>query len=143
MAFPPGNMLQKHKTILVVDDEPSQRKFIRRVLGEAGYNVLEAADYDEALVIHSQYRGNLDVLLTDVSLPGRNGYELVKSLLAVTPGLRAIFTSGLTGSEVCRFYGMATTDMHFLEKPFTPAQLLQRIRNVLENGGPYLTRAAG
>jgi two-component system, cell cycle sensor histidine kinase and response regulator CckA len=136
-------MLQKHKTILLIDDETSQRTFMRRVLEDAGYNVLEGADYDEALVVHSQHKGKIDVLLTDISLPGRNGYELAKALLAIDPGLNAIFVSGLAGAEACRFHGMATTDVHFLEKPFNAADLLRRVRCVLKAGGPYLTRTAG
>jgi DNA-binding NtrC family response regulator len=135
-------MLQKHKTILLIDDEASQRAFMRRVLEDAGYNVLEGGDYDQALVIHNQHRGKIDVLLTDISLPGRNGYELVKDLIAINPDLNAIFVSGAAGSEVCRFHGMATTDVHFLEKPFKAADLLQRVRRVLEAGGPFLTRTA-
>src|SRR5579863_8330707 len=135
-------MLQKHKTILLVDDERSQRNFMRRVLGDAGYTVLEGADSDEALEIHSQYRGKIDVVLTDISLPGRNGYELVKALLGIDPGINAIFISGQAGAEVCRFHGMATSDVHFLGKPFQAAELLRRVRRVLESGGPFLTRTA-
>jgi DNA-binding NtrC family response regulator len=138
----PHDMLHKHKTVLLVDDEASQRMFMRRVLEDAGYNVLEGADYDQALTIHSQYRGKIDVVLTDVSLPGQHGYALVKTLLAIDPGMNAIFISGLTGAEVCRFHGMATTDVHFLEKPFRAADLLRRVRRVLEVGGPFLTRTA-
>jgi DNA-binding response OmpR family regulator len=136
-------MPRKNKTILLIDDEASQRRFIRRVLEDAGYNVLEGADYDEALVIHNQYQGKIDVVLTDISLPGRNGYELVKALLVADPGIRAIFISGLAGAEVCRFHGMAISDVHFLEKPFNAASLLERVRRVLQAGGPYLTRTAG
>lgn len=136
------HMLKKHKTVLLIDDEPSQRRFMSRVLEDAGYTVLEGADYDEALVIHNQHRRKIDVVLTDISLPGRNGYVLVKALLEIDPGLNAIFISGLAGAEVCRFYGMATTDEHFLEKPFNASDLLQRIRRVLEAGGPFLTRTA-
>lgn len=136
-------MLQKHKTVLVIDDEASQRRFIRRVLEDGGYSVLEGADYDEALVSHNQHRGKVDVLLTDISLPGRNGYELARALLDVSPGLSVIFMSGIAGAEVCRFYGMATTDLHFLEKPFHAAELLRRVGRVLEAGGPFLTRTAG
>jgi DNA-binding response OmpR family regulator len=136
------NMLQKHKTILLIDDEASQRRFMRRVLEDAGYMVLEGADYDEALVIHGQFRGKIDVVLTDISLPGRNGYELVKTLLGIDPGVNAIFVSGPAGAEVCRYHGMATTDVHFLEKPFQAAELLRRVRRVLESGGPFLTRTA-
>lgn len=135
-------MLKKHKTILLIDDEASQRQFMRRVLEDAGYNVLEGADYDEALIIHNQHRGKIDVLLTDISLPGRNGYVLVKDLIEIDPGLNAIFVSGPAGAEACRYHGMATTDVHFLEKPFSASELLQRIRRVLEAGGPFLTRTA-
>jgi len=115
---------------------------MRRVLEDAGYNVLLGADHDEALVIHRQYPGKIDVLITDISLPGRNGYVLARALLDTDPGLNVIFISGLAGAEICRYYGMATTDAHFLEKPFSAADLLRRVRQVLESGGPYLTRAA-
>jgi FixJ family two-component response regulator len=77
------------------------------------------------------------VVLTDVSLPGHNAY---KALLAIQPGLSAIFMSGLAGAEVCRFYGMTTTDLHFLEKPFTRDELVRRVQRVSEYGGPFLTR---
>jgi DNA-binding response OmpR family regulator len=135
-------MLQKHKTILLIDDEASQRRLMSHVLEDAGYNVLEGADYAEALVIHDQYRGKIDVLITDISLPGFNGYQLARALLDLEPGLCVIFISGLAGSELCRYYGMATTDVHFLEKPFNGTGLLRRVRQVLEVGGPYLTRTA-
>jgi DNA-binding response OmpR family regulator len=135
-------MLQKHKAILLIDDEVSQRRFMRRVLDDAGYTVLEGADYDEALTIHRQYRGKIDVVLTDISLPGQNGYALVKALLDIDPVINAIFVSAPTGAEVCRYHGMATTDVHFLEKPFQAADLLRRVRTVLECGGPFLTRTA-
>jgi DNA-binding response OmpR family regulator len=135
-------MLQKHKTILLIDDEASQRRLMSRVLEDAGYNVLEGADYDEALVIYNQYRGKIDVLITDISLPGSNGYQLARALLDMQPGLSVIFISGLAGSELCRYYGMATTDVHFLEKPFNGTGLLRRVRQVLEVGGTYLTRTA-
>jgi DNA-binding NtrC family response regulator len=139
----PRYMLQKHKTILLIDDEASQRSFMRRVLEDAGYNVLEGADYTQGLIVHKHYRGKIDAVVTDISLPGRNGYELVKALLGINPGLCAILMSGRAGAEVCRYYGMATSDIHFLEKPFDAASLLRRIRCVMESGGPFLTSAAG
>jgi len=115
---------------------------MRRVLEDAEYEVLEGADFNEALAIQKQHPGAIDVVLTDVSLPGHNGYVLVRALLEMRPGLSAIFMSGLTGAEVCRFYGMATTDLHFLEKPFTGDELLRRVRRVSESGGPFLTRTS-
>ena len=115
---------------------------MRQVLEEAEYEVLEGADFNDAIVIHKQYPGTIDVVLTDVSLPGHNGYILVKALLDRRPRLSAIFMSGLAGAEVCRFYGMATTDLHFLEKPFGGDELLRRVQCVAECGGPFLTRTA-
>jgi DNA-binding NtrC family response regulator len=141
-GIPPRKMLPKHQTILLIDDEASQRRFIRRVLEDAGYTVVEGADYDEALSILNQHPGKIDVLLTDISLPGRNGYELARALLDHNPGLSVVFMSGIAGAEVCRFHGMATTDLHFLEKPFRAAHLVRRVRRVLETGGPFLTRGA-
>ena len=135
-------MRKKHKTVLLIDDEASQRSFMRRVLEDAQYEVLEGVDFNDALAIRKQYKGTIDAVLTDVSLPGHNGYVLVRALLDIQPGLTAIFISGRAGAEVCRFYGMATTDLHFLEKPFTGGELLRRIQRVLEYGGPLLTRTA-
>ncbi len=115
---------------------------MRGILEDAGYSVLEGADYAEALAVHSQYRGKIDIVLTDVSLPGPNGYALVKALLEIEPDLKAIFVSGQAGAEACRFHGMATTDVHFLEKPLDAADLVGRVRHVLKAGGPFLTKAA-
>jgi DNA-binding NtrC family response regulator len=135
-------MQKKDKTVLLIDDEASQRSFMRRALEDAGYEVLEGADFNDAQAIHKQYPRTIDVVLTDVSLPGHNGYVLVKALLDMQPGLTAVFISGRAGAEVCRFYGMATTDLHFLAKPFTGGELLRRVQRVLEYGGPFLTRTA-
>jgi DNA-binding NtrC family response regulator len=82
------------KTILVVDDEATQRQLMRSTLRGAGYKVLEGADYGEALAIHHQNVGKIDLLLTDVSLPGRNGCELAYAMRAVDSGLRVILASG-------------------------------------------------
>ena len=135
-------MRRNRKTVLLIDDEDSQRKFMRGALENAGYEVLEGADFNDALAIHQQHRGTINVVLTDISLPGKNGYILVRALLDRQPGLSAIFMSGLAGAQVCRFYGMATSDLHFIEKPFTGDELLRRIERVAEYGGPFLTRTA-
>ena len=136
-------MFRKGITVLLVDDEVSQRRMMRGILENAGYEVLEGKDYREAVVIHSNYKGKVDIVLTDIALPGRDGCQLVRNLIQADPELCAVFVSGLAGAELCRFYGLATTDVHFLAKPFVAAELLSRIRAVLEAGGPYLTRGAG
>jgi DNA-binding NtrC family response regulator len=130
-----GQPIENRRTILLIDDEDSQRKFMRRTLREAGYRVLEGADYGEALAIHHQNQERIDLLITDISLPGQNGYELGKALLGIDPGLRVIFISGPVGAEICRFYKMDTTDVRFLEKPFTSADLLRRVRHMIDASG--------
>jgi DNA-binding response OmpR family regulator len=94
-------------------------------------------------VIHGNHSGKIDVVLTDIALPGKDGCQLVRTLIETDPNLCAVFVSGLAGAELCRFYGLATSDVHFLAKPFAAAELLRRIRRVLKAGGPYLTRVAG
>ena len=83
------------------------------------------------------------MLLVDVSLPGNTGYELAKTALAQKPGVRVLLMSGPTGAEVCKFYGMPATDVHFLEKPFRPLDLLARVKFVLESNEPLAGTATG
>src|ERR1051326_6017858 len=116
------------KTILLVDDEASQREWIRRALRAAGYRVLIAADYGTAVACFQQHQGTIDMLITDLALPGKNGYELALSLCEIQPGLNVLFTSARAGAELRRFYGMPTSEEHFLAKPFHPADLVQRVR---------------
>jgi DNA-binding NtrC family response regulator len=118
--------------ILVIDDEAGQRESMQSILGPAGYIVLEASDYEEALSVQKRHAGELDLALVDLRLPGGNGYDLAKALLAFDPRLKLVFTSGQAGSELCRFIDMPVTDLHFLKKPFTPDGLLQRVKSVLE-----------
>ena len=128
-------------TILVIDDEPEQRALIRQALRLGYYNVLEAGDCHEALAVQARHLGEIVVILSDVSLPGGNGYDLSSALLAVEPHLRRLFTSGQAGSELCRFFDMSLTDMHFLEKPFEPEELLRRVQTLLGASAP-LTRTS-
>jgi len=110
------------------------REVVRRILRAEGYRVLDAADYRYATHVHQQHRGQIRLLLTAISLPGGNGYELAKSLVEVEPGLKVLFVSGQTGAKVSRFYGMGWTDRHMLTRPFDPSDLLDRVTEVLESG---------
>lgn len=118
-------------TILVVDDEAEQRASMRDTLQLGGFGVLDAADYDEALAIQSRHLGEIVLILGDLRLPGGNAYDLSRALLAVEPHLKLLFTSGHAGAELCRFINMPLTDLHFLEKPFEPGELLKRVRTLL------------
>jgi CheY-like chemotaxis protein len=99
----PNGMPLISKTILIVDDEVQERDAMREILRNAGYAVLEAADYLTAEALHRLLRGAIDLLLADVSLPGENGYELAKALTSSDPKLKVLFISGHTGSEILRF----------------------------------------
>ena len=102
--------------VLVVDDEQVVRRVEREVLEQAGYTVVEAASADEALAVARDGRRAIDVLVTDITLPGLQGPDLAGRLLVLRPTLGLVFTSGYDqGSSPCgRFPGSV-----FLQKPFT------------------------
>ena len=129
-------MSERSKTILLVDDEAPQREQMRRALRLAGYRVLAAAEYGTAVASFQQHSGVIDLLVTDLALPGRNGYELARSLQAHQPKLKVLFTSAHVGAELRRFYGVAGAGDHFLEKPFQPPDLVMRVRDLLERAEP-------
>ena len=114
-------------TILLVDDEVSVRETIRSALQSSGYTMLEAATYDEALWTFERHSGTIALLITDISLPGNNGYELAAQISAVHRNMKVIFTSGKAGREVCKFYNMTETDPRLLKKPFETDELLRRV----------------
>jgi DNA-binding response OmpR family regulator len=124
------------RTVLVIDDEAEQRDLIRRIVHLEAYAVLEASDYDDALAVQAKHLGETDLLLIDVSLPGGYGYDLAKDLLAIEPHLKVLFMSGHTGAELCKFFDMPVSDVHFLQKPFQPAELLRRMKLVLALADP-------
>ena len=121
------------QTILLVDDEVKQRKKMRRTLEAVGYKVMESRDYAEASAIYQRFSDRIDLLLVDVCLPGNYGCELARRALTGRPELRVLLMSGSTGAEVCRFYGISATDVHFLAKPFREADLLARVAYLLED----------
>ena len=108
---------------LVVEDEPSIRLLAARTLRAAGHVVLEAASGEEALRLARVHFGRIDVLFTDVVMPGISGPSLAAALAHRYPGLRVVLTSGYTESEVAR-RGLAVASGVFLRKPYAPADLL-------------------
>lgn len=112
------------ETILVVEDEEPLRSLIRRLLERGGYRVLEAADGDEAVAIVSKGKTRIDLLLTDVMLPHRNGREVAEMVAATYPNVRILFMSG---------YGENTpAGSARLEKPFGPLKLATAVRELLD-----------
>jgi two-component system, cell cycle sensor histidine kinase and response regulator CckA len=122
--------LSGSETILLVDDTDVVRRLARDVLSTAGYRVLEASGADEALVVAGAQPA-IDLLVTDVVMPGRSGIELVERLRSASFDLRVLYTSGYTDEAVART-GLLADEETFLQKPFTPEDLLRKVRQVLE-----------
>jgi two-component system cell cycle sensor histidine kinase/response regulator CckA len=119
------------ETILLVEDEAIVRDLVRRVLQASGYTVLEATNGDEAIRLAHEHHGLIHLLLADVVLPGLSGPEIADRLANTRPRLPILFMSGYAQDSVER-YGLSLTSHTFLQKPFTPLSLLNRVRDALE-----------
>jgi signal transduction histidine kinase len=116
-------------TVLLVEDEQAVRELVRIILERAGYSVIEAANADEAETLSAAMR-SFDLLLTDVVMPGRSGFELFNRLQAQLPSLRVLFISGYT--DYAMFDAtIVERDLAFLEKPFSAEGLVAKVREVL------------
>jgi two-component system cell cycle sensor histidine kinase/response regulator CckA len=124
--FPRGS-----ETIVLVDDDEGVRAIARRILQRAGYTVLSAPDGVEAMRMINEAGGRVDLLLTDVVMPGLGGRDLVTRVRDTYPDLRVLFVSGYT-EEGVRRHGVLDTESAFLEKPFTAERLTQKVREVLD-----------
>jgi signal transduction histidine kinase/CheY-like chemotaxis protein len=119
-------------TVLVVEDDPGVRAFTSQVLRDGGSTVFEAANAAEALAIAARESRPLDLLLTDVVLPGIDGCDLAARLRALRPGLRVLFMSGYTPEEIAATAALASGDL-LLKKPFLPGALRERVAHVLRS----------
>ena len=102
----------------------------RTLLEEAGYNVLAAHQPSAALQLAEQHAGKIDLLITDVVMPGMNGRELAQKLMARQPNLRRLFMSGYT-ADVIAHHGILDPSVHFIQKPFSTSALAAKIREAL------------
>jgi two-component system, cell cycle sensor histidine kinase and response regulator CckA len=118
---------------LVVDDELGDCQAMAKALEAEGYSVFQAANAIAALGVADRQDQPMDMLVTDISLPGTNGCELARQLLKRWPGLKVLFVSGHVGAEVCQYYGIPVTDLFFLRKPFQSPELVERVRRVWES----------
>jgi PAS domain S-box-containing protein len=119
------------ETVLVAEDEDALRRLIERILSGKGYRVLSAPNGLEALRLSESHAGPVHLLLTDVVMPKMGGRELAEALEKARPGLRLAFMSGYTDDTVLR-HGILESKAEFLQKPFTPAGLLETVRRVLD-----------
>jgi PAS domain S-box-containing protein len=122
-------------TILLVEDQPDVRRFVVTVLEAHGYGVIEASNGNEAIALAGQHGARIDLLLSDVIMPGMSGVELAKQLRARAPSRRipVIFVSGYTLDAIARG-GILPADTALLDKPFTPEKLIAKIEEVLKQG---------
>jgi len=109
------------RTILVVDDQDVVRDVIRLTLESAGYDVIEAASPNAALEL-ARSTGSIDLLVTDIVMPEMDAFELAERVNTEIPGIRILFTSGYTD---------AAAEGPFIQKPFTPQQLVDKVSAVL------------
>jgi signal transduction histidine kinase len=124
----------KGETVLLVEDDVDLRKLTKDILGLDGYTVLEAATPEEALG-YSRSAARIDLLLTDLALPRMHGKALADAALAIRPGLRVVYMSGYAPGSMHPDVGLLP-EFHFLEKPFTPARLLAKLRSALDAPQP-------
>jgi len=125
-----GALPGRGETVLVAEDDPSVRTLVKSVLERNGYRVLVAEDGVAALELAREEKGRIDLLLSDVVMPGMNGRALRDALLDLYPRLRVLFMSGYTG-DVLAGLGELERDVSLVPKPFTPETLLSGIRKLL------------
>ena len=119
------------ETLLLVEDEEMVRQLVARVLRDLGYEVFETSSGDEALSLSDSLDRSIDLLVTDVVMPGMSGRELAEILIVKRPATRVLFMSGYTDEAIVH-HGVLDGEAEFIGKPFTPQELAHKIRGVLE-----------
>ena len=132
-------VLRGSETILLVEDEDVVRGLTRKILMQAGYNVLDAQSGEEAIRLCRAHAGPIDLLLTDVVMPEISGKEVADRLLELRPAIRVLFMSGYTDEAIVQ-HGVLDANVKFIQKPFTWVGLTRKVREVLNRGvsGPLI-----
>src|SRR2546422_58016 len=126
------------ETILLVEDEAVVRGLARQILEQAGYKVLEASGGEEAVHLTTEHSGAIDLVLTDVVMPKASGKEIAELIKSIRPDARVLFMSGYTDEAIVH-HGVLDSGVEFIQKPFTPASLARKVREVLESEPPAVT----
>ena len=119
------------ETVLLVEDEESVRELVRETLKTRGYRVIEASDGIAGMRVSEEYPGNIEILITDVVMPGMSGRELAKRVAAARPNIRVLYLSGYTEDAIIH-EGALEPGTGFLQKPFTLQVLARKVREVLQ-----------
>ena len=126
---------RRAEAVLVVEDEEIVRELVCQVLSEHGYDVLCAANGEEALQMSAAHHGPVALLVTDVVMPHMGGVELSRRLTTLRPELKVLYVSGYSEDDMSEQGGISA-DMEFLEKPFTPQAIVRKVREILAGSRP-------
>jgi len=119
------------ETVLLVEDDENVRNVIKALLEEYGYSVIEAIDGKHALELFRENRDRIQLVITDIIMPGLSGKDLHNELMKITPGIKVIFVSGYP-ADVLAKKGIIDSDVNFISKPAKPEILLQMVRKILD-----------
>jgi CheY-like chemotaxis protein len=131
--------LSGSETILLVEDEPSLLSLGASMLGNLGYTVITAGNSEEAIDLFREHGSAINLVMTDVIMPGMNGSELCDALKAIRPGLRVLYMSGYTADAILH-RGIIDPGIHFLQKPFPLSDLARAVRAALSDPPKALRR---
>jgi DNA-binding response OmpR family regulator len=120
----------RRPTVLVVDDEEDLRDIMRRMLERRGFDTLVAGDSEQAIETCRDHAGEIDVLVTDLGLPGASGGELSRAASAVRPQMGVVYISGLP-KDIAVTKGLISDDALLVKKPFTSDLLIEALRTVI------------
>ena len=127
-----GEPARGTETVLVVEDAASVRMVTRQVLERYGYVVLEAPNGDTALHLAARHHGPIQLLLTDVVMPGLSGRQLAEQLVQLRPEMKVLYASGYADQAIVH-HGILESGIAYIQKPFTPETLARRVRQVLDS----------
>ncbi len=128
----PEALVGGDETVLVAEDESMVRELVVQVLTTVGYTVLAAEDGEAAWELYRQNRDNIDLLLTDIIMPRRDGKALSDLIRADRPNIPTVFMSGYT-NEIIAKHGVIDAEVLLVEKPFSLEQLTQAVRKALDS----------
>jgi two-component system, cell cycle sensor histidine kinase and response regulator CckA len=129
--IPEQTVARGDETILIVEDEPVILDIAKLILDNCGYRVLTASRPNEALRIVREHGNEIDMMITDVIMPGMNGRELADEVLKLFPDMRYLFMSGYSGNAIAQ-HGVLDGGVHFIQKPFSTSALADKVREVLD-----------
>ncbi len=127
--------LEGDETILVVEDDEGVRKLTVEILRKQGYKVLEATRGDDALAVFDKLKGSVDLVITDVVMPGMSGRKLAELLVPLHPEMKVLYMSGYTDNAIVH-HGVLEKGVNFILKPFTIEALARKVREVLDGKSP-------